>query len=582
MLVTAQRAFSAADWTILGSYLAVVLYIGLRSGRRNTDSGEFFLAGRTMPMWAVAVSVVATSLSAATFLGGPELAYKGDLTYLIANLGSLIAAVLVALLFLPKFYALGVTSIYELLGNRFGLAARRTASAAFLVGRIFASGVRLFIVAIPFAWVAYGGSPSEEQLITSILAIGAVAALYTCVGGMRAVIWTDVLQAVVVFGTVAVAFGLLLHRIPLSAGDIHQLLAEAGRDSEPTQGKLRWLSTSIQPSETYTLWTAITGLTMINLAAYGTDQDLTQRMLTCRTSRLGSWSVIVANLISWPIVMIFLGIGLLLYIFYQRSDVMGAAAPDYEIDRSREVFVEFMLREMPGGLRGLMMAGLFAAAMSSLDSALNAMSAVTVIDFYRPWRRYREGYSSFERQRELGVGRAAVIGWAVVLSSFACVCVYWHEATELPLIDFALMVMAFAYSGLLAVFLAALLTRRGNGVSAVSALGVGFLAMVLMQRTDFGWVREFLGEALPEEADARSGSGAGLSLADGPGHGAELHRVLPGAKGTPRPLSSSRPPHARVSQGAGRCERRWIAWRIVDSSLQKAKRTRERPSAGSW
>jgi Na+/proline symporter len=167
---------------------------------------------------------------------------------------------------------------------------------------------------------------------------------------------------------------------------------------------------------------------------------------------------------------------------------MGDAAPAAPVDDARQVFVIFILQEMPAGVRGLMMAGLFAAAMSSLDSALNAMAATTVSDFYRP-ARYRRGHGDLTPGRQVRVSRLAVAGWAVALAAFAVGCVFWQQHSGRRLIDFALEVMVFAYSGLLAVFLTALFTRRGNSASAVAALLAGFTTVLLMQWCPiaFGW-----------------------------------------------------------------------------------------------
>ncbi|MHC4414354.1 MAG: sodium:solute symporter [Planctomycetota bacterium] len=464
----------ALDWAVLGAYLTIVIGMGILFARRQSGADEFFLAARSMPVWAVAISVLATAQSAATFVGGPQQAYAGDLTYLSANLGGLIAVVIVAVFFLPAFYHHRVTSVYELLGNELGTSAQRAASAMFMVGRVLASGARLFIVAIPFSLIAFE-TIEPRYLVVSIAVIAAAATAYTLAGGIRAVIWTDVLQAAIYLGTIGVALGLLWQKIPLSPGELLSALKETG-DAH----KLRIIDAGFDVTEPatwtrpYNLWAVIFGLSLLNLAAFGTDQDLTQRMLTCRSARRGSWSVVVSHLIGWPVVFLFLLVGLLLYVYYQRPDIMGEAAPTYAVGDSRRVFVEFIVREMPAGLRGLMMAGLFAAAMSSLDSALNAMASTTVADFYRPLRARRERDDAAAAQRETRVSRRAVIGWSIVLAAFACFCVYWHGRSDDTLIDFALDVMVFAYSGLLAVFLTALFTRRGNATSAVACLLVGF------------------------------------------------------------------------------------------------------------
>lgn len=476
--------FHVLDWVVLGSYLAAVVGLGLGFRRRAARRREFFLAGRSMPTWAVAISILATAQSAATFVGGPEQAYSGDLTYLSANLGGFFAVLLVAVFFLPAFYRRDVVSIYELLGQDFGSGAQQAASAMFMVGRVFASGARLFIAAIPFSLIAFGGTDPLSMLI-SIAIIVSAATLYTLAGGIRAVIWTDVLQAVVYIGAVGVAVWLLWLKMPMGPVDLVHALRSGG-----DAAKLTIVDASIDLTFTkpYNLWAVLLGLTLLNTAAFGTDQDLTQRMLTCKSAARGSWSLILSYLIGWPVLVLFMLAGLLLYVYYQRPDLMGDAAPVAPTTESAHVFVRWILQEMPAGLRGLMMAGLFAAAMSSLDSALTAMASTTVSDFYRPLR-YRQGKGDMTPGRQVRVSRVAVVFWAIPLAGFAAFCVFWQRQGGQRLIDFALEVMVFAYSGLLAVFLTALFTRRGNSFTAIAALATGFSSVLALQATPlaFAW-----------------------------------------------------------------------------------------------
>ncbi|MHC4421320.1 MAG: sodium:solute symporter family transporter [Planctomycetota bacterium] len=476
MSIAAATSFHLLDWIVLCAYLAIVVAIGVGVSRRHAGRDEFFLAGRGMPMWAVAISVLATSLSAATYIGGPQQAYETNLTYLSANIGGLAALIVVAVVFIPAFYRHRVTTVYELLGHTCGATARRAASAMFMIGRVFASGARLFMVALPFALITFGDI-RPAHLIASILIIALGATLYTTAGGIRAVIWTDVLQAVLLVVTVVIALAVLAAKIPLSAAQIAGALAETAVGDTT---KLTVIDLGTDGSKWYTLWTALTGWTLFNLAAFGTDQDLAQRMLTCRSARAGGWSAVLSNLIGWPVVGLFLVLGLLLYVFYQRPELMGSAAPAYEIDDSRKVFLEFILHEIGPGFRGLMMAGLFAAAMSSLDSALNAMASTAIADFYRPWRAARRGSAEVDAGDDRRASRVAVLLWALVLAGFACGCVFWQVASGRTLIDFALGVMVFAYAGLLGVFLTALFTPRGNAASVVAALATGFVCVLLM------------------------------------------------------------------------------------------------------
>jgi len=206
-------------------------------------------------------------------------------------------------------------------------------------------------------------------------------------------------------------------------------------------------------------------------------------MLTCRSAAKGSMSVIASIAINIPVTLLFMVVGLGLFVFYQRPDLMGDAAPGYmPPGKGQKVFATFILRELPAGVTGLAMAGLFAAGLSSLNSALNAMSSTFVNDFYKRLRPGRD------ERHYLRVGRTAVVGWGVVLGAFACVCVFWQRSNGQSLIDFALMVMVFAYAGLVAVFVTALFTRRGSEASVIAALVVGFVIVLMLNWQP--WVNE--------------------------------------------------------------------------------------------
>lgn len=485
-LITLAQAtgFRALDWAVVGGYLLLLLLSGLWFARREpTGAREYFLAGRRMPTWAVAFSVIASSLSVATFLGAPQLAYAGNLTYLSANLGNVLAVVVVALFFIPAFYRYDCTTIYELLEIRFGPRAKQAASLAFMVGRVFASGARVYIAAIPLAMILFGVEASDKPgyLVAAIITLATVGVLYTLVGGIASVIWTDVIQTVVLLGAVSAGLVLILLRIPVPLSEVWQALLSGGAGGS---SKLTVFSLGIDPAEPhwgfdrsapFTVLTAIFGWSLVNMAAYGTDHDLAQRMLTCKSAVKGSRSAIVAIVLSIPIVLLFSAVGLLLWVLYQRPDLMGDAAPRYAAGSDDRVFLTFILRELPAGLSGLMVAGLFAVALGSLNSAINAMAATSIRDFYQhalPGRTDRH---------YMLAGRWASAGWGAVLAGFACLCIAWRGQTGL--IEFALGVMTFAYSGMLAVFLTALFTRRGTSASVIAALVTGFVIVACFQ----GW-----------------------------------------------------------------------------------------------
>lgn len=477
-------AFTGIDWCVLGGYLALVSLVGFLASRKAGGTEGYFLAGRTMPAWAVAMSMVATTLSVATFTGAPQESFKGNLTYLSLSLGGFVAAFIVAGVFLPRLYRAGTITIYGYIDQRFGATAKTAMSMMFLFGRLLASGARLFIAGIPVCLLLFGeASPSSVLLIFAILLIGAIGTAYTVSGGIRAVIWTDTMQVILVVGAAVASIALLLHRIPLPLEGILAALNDPAA-GPGGHGKLRVIETAFEAP--YSVWAAVIGNAVFMVAAYGCDHDLAQRLLTAKSPARGAVSLIASQALSMGVVCLFLVLGLLLFIFYRRPDLMGAAAPGDVIAASHEVYPQFLLNHMPIGLAGLAMAGMFAAAQGSLDSAINAMASSAVADLYLPLRR-RLGHAVDERA-DSAAPRLAVILVGAALIGFAIAASMLFDPKESTLIQFALGVMSFAYSGMLGVFLTALFTRRrGSTASILAALATGVAVTALLQKGVLAW-----------------------------------------------------------------------------------------------
>lgn len=484
-----DAGFSVLDWTVLGGYFVGLAAMGFALSRKQSGTEDYFLGGRRMPAWAVSLSVVATAISAATFIGAPFQSYAKDLTYLSAVIGQFMAILLVAAFFIPVYYREQVATVYELIGTRFGNRAKLACSWMFMIGRVFANGSRLFMAGIAGSQLMFADS-AGWHVATGILMLSAVGVAYTLVGGIKAVIWTEVVQTVVLVGAAVAAIVVLLNRIPAPVSHLVDVLAAAPAGTSSAGSKLDVVrvgvsSAGLDLAKPYTLVAALLCWPVFNLAAYGTDHDLAQRMLTCRTAAHGARSAVGAILIGIPITAIFMVIGLLLYVFYDRPDVMGSAWPGARTGNPEDVFLTFIMTQMPRGLAGLMMAGLFAAALSSLSSALNAMAATFVNDVYK---RVRPGLNDAAYLR---AGRWSMAAWALILGAFGCVCIAWHRYNATiagqTLIDFALGVMNFAYAGLAAVFCTAIFTKRGNGGSSMASLAVGFLVVLAMQPAVMKW-----------------------------------------------------------------------------------------------
>jgi SSS family solute:Na+ symporter len=472
--------FTRLDWAIIALYLAGMVLIGHVVGRKKTDAKGYFLGDRSSPTWAVVLSIIATSLSAATFLGAPQEAFQGDLTYLILNLGNFIGVVIVAAIFIPRFYAAGTVTIYGYLNRRFGEPARIATSVMFLIGRLLASGARLFMAAGPVCLLLFHPNrpqtpPTHSEQILAILLIGAVGIAYTVSGGIRAVIWTDSAQIIIVVGAAILSIVLLLKSIPLPVSRIIHELSQPGTGLNG-HSKLHLFDGSFDLAKRYTIWVALFSTTFTGVAAYGVDHDLVQRMLTAKSAWRGSFSVVAAQVLGIFVAILFMVIGLLLYIYYNRPDLMGAAAPKEMIVATKDIYPRFLLT-LPTGLAGLAMAGLFAAAQGSLDSAINAMASSAVADVYWPIRRMRGlAVDTTTRAPKIGV---AIMGATLIV--FAIGCVYLYDQRTNTLLSFALGIMAFAYTGMLGVFLTALLTRRGSNTSVLAALAVGVIVTALLQ-----------------------------------------------------------------------------------------------------
>lgn len=507
-MLTLGTGLRTADWAVLAVYLAMLVVTGWWFSRRESKTtGEYFLASRRMPMWAVSVSIIATSLSAATFVGAPEQSYAGDLTYLSTNIGGIIAVIVVAYIFIPAFYRNNCTTVYELLERRFGTSSKAATSAAFMLGRLFASGARIYIAAIPLSMILFGTDVAQSPhyawyMTAAIAALALVGTFYTLFGGISSVIWTDVIQTVVLVIAVTAAIVVLLMKIDAPIGEIWTALKGAtptGQEGPGTWGKLTMFRAGLDPSKpgwgfdpaaSFTVLTAVIGFALLNIAAYGTDHDMVQRMLTCKNAIQGGRSVLWSMVIGVPLVLSFLVVGLLLhvyfdkqrtYLFNQGPHIAGIFQFRYSgMPESKHVFVGFIINQMPAGLAGLMLAGLFAAGVGSLTSAINAMAATFIKDFYTRWVPSRGD------QHYLAAGRWAVFGWGAALGAFAVLCLFWQKASPgTTLIGLALGVMSFAYAGLLGVFCTALFTRRGNSATVVLALITGFASIALLQ--DWAW-----------------------------------------------------------------------------------------------
>lgn len=454
---------SWVDTLLLLAYFALVSWIAWRSCRESRTARSFLIGEREIPWWAAMLSIIGTEMSALTFVGVPAFAYGagGNYTYLVGAVGMVVARIIVSRWFVPAYYRYNVVSIYELLERRFGAWTRSGAVLVFLFTRVAMSGVRLYAgsivvqVALGIPWQA------------AILCTAALGLVYTILGGIRSVIWTEVLQVVVMFGGAVAAAALLFFSLPDGWNSVAQ--ATQGLD------KFRLLDTRFNmcaADQEFTVWAALLGLTMFNLSVFGTDYDMVQRMLTTRDAARSARAVITSALADVPINALFLTIGVLLFSYYHFF-------PDLALpSKAKDVFPHFIMTRIPHGLVGLVVAGLLSVALSSYQSALNALAASFTVDVYR-----RHLVTTAPEEHYVKVSRTATVGFAVLLVAVA----FWASDVERILI-LGLEIPSYTYCALLGVFLTGILTRRGSDLSCT-------LAMVLTVPFVFFVCHRYLGVA---------------------------------------------------------------------------------------
>src|SRR5436190_11930913 len=374
------------DIIVVLLYFALVLFIGLSQRSKSGSMEGFALGDRQIAWWAVLASILAAEISAGTFFGAPGEGYAlRNFTYVQLIIGYLLARVVVAGVFIPAYYHHNVVSIYEFLGIRFGPQTRRVSSAVFLVTRLMASGTRLWVptLLLVLMWqLSYPGetlSPTNEFFLTggALLAVTFATAIYTTVGGIRAVIWTDVLQILVLIAALSFSLMYLISHIPGGWAGAHQALHgpddwkifDWGLKEGATFGE----SVKHVLEQEYTVWAAFLGSTFVTLATHGTDQDMVQRMLTAKNKRQSGVATILSGLADVPITLAVLTIGILLWVYYQQSPDATLPTGANGVVSANKVFPHFILTVMPAGIRGLVLAGVLATAMGSLSTALNAL-----------------------------------------------------------------------------------------------------------------------------------------------------------------------------------------------------------------
>lgn len=443
------------DLIVIGLFLVAMPVLGvLLSGRQN-NSQDYFIGNRNLPWWAVCFSVVATETSTLTVLSVPAVAYLGTFTYMQLTIGYLIGRVVVAFVLLPKYYAGNLVSAYAFLGQRFGRNMQGTASVTFLITRLLADGLRLFATAIPVKIVleAMGLNASYWQIV---LGLAVLTVVYTYVGGIRAVVWVDVIQMVIYVGGAILAAVVLVGKLP---GDWTSAVTAEGKF------QIFDFNSSIV-TEQYSFLTAVLGGAVFAMASHGADQLMVQRLLSCRNLRDSQLALISSGFVVAIQFALFLFIGSLLWSFYE-----GKSPESMGMNSENELFSTFIVHELPPGLSGLLIAGILAAAMSTLSSSLNSLSTSTVSDLYQRFSKKKLADAAILRQ-----GKVWTLVWGLVFVVFASM----FTNNKDPVVEVGLSIASYTYGSLLGAFLLGLLIKRAREVDAIIAFVATLVVVVYL------------------------------------------------------------------------------------------------------
>ena len=473
------------DLAVLGFYVMAVVAFGARFSKRQATVRDYFLTGRQVPWWALLGSIVATETSTVTLISVPGYAFGGDLTFLQLALGYVVGKVFVAVVLIPKFFHDDLLTAYQLLTKRFGDGLGRLSALIFLVTRSLSDGFRLFatglvlaavLATLPLAQTVAGSllpmmEMSSALLVLSVCLIGMTTLVYTLSGGMIAVIWTDVVQLSVYMVGTAIAGVVVFNQIP---GGWREVLDTAG-----PAGKLVVTEFTFDLTRSYTFWSGLVGGMFLTAGTHGSDQMFVQRYLCSRSARDASRALVWSGVFVLGQFILFLGIGLLLWVYYTTYSPDGLAAITVDgVVQTDRVFPTFIISHLPIGLKGLLVAAIVAAAMSTLSSSLNSSAASTVGDFYLPLT----GHSRTDRHY-LTVSRYTTVVWAVIQVGVSIVAIELSSRV----VDEVLSIQSFSLGLLLGVFLLALTTTRRPAAAAIGILGGVTVLAILRVVTAVSW-----------------------------------------------------------------------------------------------
>lgn len=447
--------FGVLNWSILLAYIIGNLVLGFFLSKRVHTAEDYYLGQRTTPWWAIGVSVIATYIGALTFLGGPAWSYADGFSVIFIHINYPIAIFIVITLFLPFFYNSGCASIFDYLERRFGLTSRTVLSGVFLFGNVAYSGIMLYTSALVLEFI------TGIDVITAIMIVAVVAVTYTMLGGIAAVIWTDVIQTGILFlGAFIIAF-LLVGELPDGLHSTLQSLKEIGKTNP--------FETSLDPSRVGTIWTGIVAMSIYHVVVYGVNQMMVQRTLAAKSIGDAKKAYIMMGYVAFFIFFLFFGLGILFYGYYGGRP----------FENQNLIVLDFVAAMGFPGLMGIVTAAIVAASMSSLDSSLNSMATVTTLDFYEKF--FRKGASP---EHYLTASRWFTLMWAVLM----VVPAIMFTKSAGSVIEILSKIGSFFVGAKLAMFGLGFFSKHTQERGLLIGVAAGFLSLAYVEyNMDIAW-----------------------------------------------------------------------------------------------
>ena len=467
--------FNAGDWAVICLYLLGIIGLGLWFGRDQHNTRDYFLGSKTVPWWGIGLSIVAAETSALTIIGVPAMAYGGDIAFLQMIIGYVIARIILAIVLVPHYFKGEIYSPYQLFANTFGPAARQTAGGFFLISETLAAGVRVYVASIPVKLMLGDkllGFGTGDPILGAILLFVLLSLLYTYVGGVKAVIWTDAVQ----FGLFLIGGLFALFYIPtLVEGGAATVFAKAAE-----AGKLHWLNVLPPPgtsvvrfllAKPFNIWMGVIGGTVMVMSSHGAEQLIVQRVLACKSVADGRKALALSAVVIFPLFLIFLLVGAMLWVFYEGHPLQ-IALPESQpgMPNNNFIFPIFMMTEIPHLLKGFLIVAILSAAMSSVSSALTSLASVSTMDFVKHLMPQRsEGFF-------LRFSKLSTVVWAVALIVLA----YMSKKVEFVL-NAAFALRGLTSGALLGGLALAVFWRKGRALPVVVAMLVSLIVMAAIQ-----------------------------------------------------------------------------------------------------